>query len=434
MEMNNLNGDNKMNKTVLVTGGAGFIGSHVVERHLNEGNAVVVVDDLSMGLLKNPPENDNLTFFEKSITDTTFMNDLLVKYNFDYIYLLAAIASVADTIERPYESHQVNQEANIAILESLRINNLRPHRILFSSSAATYGTLPDLPKREDGPVRPATAYAIDKYATERFVLTYSALYDLPAVAVRFFQESIYNSYDKIVFISEGGKNGFMSKFPQVNTDKTIIHNVIDSREIQNKSLIVDDNYSEWLRLTDNTFRVISVGRADPVKRFDLLIEAFKNAAESTVIPLSLTIIGDGSYFNNLKDIVDKNNLSNVFLLGMKSNPMPYVKSSDLFVNSSRVESYPTVIGEALVLGVPVLATKNGGSEEILEDGRFGELIENTGDVSTLSANVLGAVNNVKDLKSKALSAQSHFSMAKVLNEYTRLIDKVSVDRNTLKNE
>lgn len=186
MEMNNLNGDNKMNKTVLVTGGAGFIGSHVVERHLNEGNAVVVVDDLSMGLLENLPENDNLTFFEKSITDTTFMNDLLVKYNFDYIYLLAAIASVADTIERPYESHQVNQEANIAILESLRINNLRPQRILFSSSAATYGTLPDLPKREDGPVRPATAYAIDKYATERFVLTYSALYDLPAVAVRFF--------------------------------------------------------------------------------------------------------------------------------------------------------------------------------------------------------------------------------------------------------
>jgi len=186
MEMNNLNGDTEMNKTVLVTGGAGFIGSHVVERHLNEGNAVVVVDDLSMGLLENLPENDNLTFFEKSITDTTFMNDLLAKYNFDYIYLLAAIASVADTIERPYESHQVNQEANIAILESLRINNLRPQRILFSSSAATYGTLPDLPKREDGPVRPATAYAIDKYATERFLLTYSALYDLPAVAVRFF--------------------------------------------------------------------------------------------------------------------------------------------------------------------------------------------------------------------------------------------------------
>ena len=86
------------------------------------------------------------------------------------------------------------------------------------------------------------------------------------------------------------------------------------------------------------------------------------------------------------------------------------------------------------LDYPLLATKNGGSEEILEDGRFGELIENTGDVSTLSANVLGAVNNVKDLKSKALSAQSHFSMAKVLSEYTRLIDKVSVDRNTLKNE
>jgi len=62
------------------------------------------------------------------------------------------------------------------------------------------------------------------------------------------------------------------------------------------------------------------------------------------------------------------------------------------------------------------------------------LIENTADVSTLSANVLGAVNNVKDLKSKALSAQSHFSMTKVLSEYSQLINKVSADRNTLKNE
>lgn len=66
MEMNNLNGDNKMNKTVLVTGGAGFIGSHIVERHLNEGNDVVVVDDLSMGLLEKSPENDNLTFLKKA--------------------------------------------------------------------------------------------------------------------------------------------------------------------------------------------------------------------------------------------------------------------------------------------------------------------------------------------------------------------------------
>lgn len=175
-----------MQKRVLVTGGAGFIGSHIVERHLSEGNQVVVVDDLSMGLRSNLPKSEDLIFFEETITDSDFMTKLLIDYQFDYIYLLAAIASVADTIERPYESHAVNQEANIAILEAIRKNDLHPRRILFSSSAATYGTLPDLPKREDGAVQPGTAYAIDKYATERFVLAYSKLYNVPAVAVRFF--------------------------------------------------------------------------------------------------------------------------------------------------------------------------------------------------------------------------------------------------------
>lgn len=175
-----------MSKKVLVTGGAGFIGSHVVERHINEGNEVIVVDDLSMGLKSNLPKHDNLEFFEHSITDKKFMADLLIKNNFDYIYLLAAIASVADTIKRPYESHLVNQEANIAILECLRINKLKPKRIIFASSAAVYGSLPNLPKIETGVVAPSTAYAIDKYATERFVLMYATLYNLPTVAVRFF--------------------------------------------------------------------------------------------------------------------------------------------------------------------------------------------------------------------------------------------------------
>lgn len=176
-----------MGKKVLITGGAGFIGSYVVDRHLAEGNQVVVVDDLSTGNKENIPVHEkNILFFDRDITDHQFIESLLREHDFDIIYLLAAIASVPDTIDHPYSSHIVNQEANLFILEALRVNDLHPDRVIFSSSAATYGLLPELPKSESGAVLPATPYAIDKYATERYVLTYSSLYKIPTVAVRFF--------------------------------------------------------------------------------------------------------------------------------------------------------------------------------------------------------------------------------------------------------
>ncbi|MEE0002658.1 MAG: NAD-dependent epimerase/dehydratase family protein [Weissella confusa] len=171
---------------VLVTGGAGFIGSHVVEEYQKEGHEIVVVDDLSMGSLANIGDMSGVTFYQESIANFEFMKKLLVTEKFDVIYLLAAIASVADTIARPYESHKINQEANLFILETIRANKLEIKKLLFASSAAVYGNLPELPKMEASPVAPATAYAIDKYATERFVLSYADLYSIPATAVRFF--------------------------------------------------------------------------------------------------------------------------------------------------------------------------------------------------------------------------------------------------------
>lgn len=173
-------------KNVLVTGGAGFIGSHVVERLVNEGHHVVVVDDLSMGQRENLPDSSLVDFYEESITNCEFMEELLVKNDFDVIYLLAAIASVADTVARPYETHAVNQEANLFILKTLHEQDKTPDRIIFASSAAVYGPREGAPKVETDAVEPLTAYAIDKYATERFVLAYANLYNMNAVAVRFF--------------------------------------------------------------------------------------------------------------------------------------------------------------------------------------------------------------------------------------------------------
>ncbi|KRN88431.1 NAD-dependent epimerase/dehydratase family protein [Ligilactobacillus ceti] len=176
-----------MNK-YLVTGGAGFVGSNLVQELIKDGNEVVIVDDLSMGDLNNLKNVDSnkYTFYQRSITDKQFMEELLVKENFDYIVLLAAVASVADSIERPYETHLINQEANIDIIEAVRKNKLTPKKVYFASSAAVYGDEPTLPKKETSQIKPLTPYAIDKFASERYLITYGKLYNIPTVTTRFF--------------------------------------------------------------------------------------------------------------------------------------------------------------------------------------------------------------------------------------------------------
>lgn len=169
----------------LITGGAGFIGSNLAWALVEKGYSVTVVDDLSMGKKDNLPQGEQVSFYEHDVCDHEFMHQLLDQ-DFDYIYFLAAIASVADSVVNPYATHRVNQEAVVDTLEYLRVKGLKPKRFLFTSSAAVYGNYPELPKQEDGRVQPLTPYAVDKYASERFTIDYGDLYDLSTVAVRFF--------------------------------------------------------------------------------------------------------------------------------------------------------------------------------------------------------------------------------------------------------
>lgn len=173
-----------MNK-VLITGGAGFIGSNLAKALVKDNNKVVVVDDLSMGQIENL-EGLNVEFFEHDVTDKSFMHQLLRERKFDYIFFLAAVASVADSVERPLETHAINQEAVLDTLEFIHHNNLPLKRFVFTSSAAVYGNLPDMPKSETTRCQPLTPYAVDKYASERFTIDYEGLYGVPTVAVRFF--------------------------------------------------------------------------------------------------------------------------------------------------------------------------------------------------------------------------------------------------------
>ncbi|MBU5583549.1 GDP-mannose 4,6-dehydratase, partial [Enterococcus sp. S181_ASV_20] len=100
----------------LITGGAGFIGS-TLANYLSKKNSVIVIDDLSMGKEENLVKSSNITFVNGSVTDKELMNDILSKNTFDYIFHLAAIASVADSVERPVETHQINFESVLMLLE-----------------------------------------------------------------------------------------------------------------------------------------------------------------------------------------------------------------------------------------------------------------------------------------------------------------------------
>ena len=169
----------------LITGGAGFIGS-TLANHLSNENSVIVIDDLSMGKEENLLKCSNLEFINGSVTDEKLMEDILSNNKFDYIFHLAAIASVADSVERPVETHQINFESVLMLLELIRKYQKDLKRLVFSSSAAVYGDEPTLPKKEESVIRPLTPYAVDKFAAEQYVLDYNHLYGVKTSAVRFF--------------------------------------------------------------------------------------------------------------------------------------------------------------------------------------------------------------------------------------------------------
>ena len=170
---------------ILITGGAGFIGS-TLANHLGKENVVIVVDDLSMGKVENLEMDRNITFIEGDVADSVLMEEIIRANQFDYIFHLAAVASVADSVARPVETHRVNFESVLMLLELVRKYQPNLKRIVFSSSAAVYGDEPTLPKKEESIIRPLTPSAIDKFAAEQYVLDYCHLYDVPGSAVRFF--------------------------------------------------------------------------------------------------------------------------------------------------------------------------------------------------------------------------------------------------------
>lgn len=168
---------------ILVTGGAGFIGSHVVEELLGREFSVVVLDDLSTGELENlPPETESLRVIVGSILDPDTVREAVV--GCDAVIHLAAIASVQASVENPILTHQVNFDGTLMLLEYAKKAGVK--RFLFASSAAVYGNATEGAVPENAPVSPLTPYAVDKLAGEYYLGHYHRTFGVEYTAFRLF--------------------------------------------------------------------------------------------------------------------------------------------------------------------------------------------------------------------------------------------------------
>jgi UDP-glucose 4-epimerase len=165
---------------VAVTGGAGFIGSNLTQRLLFEGYEVVVIDDLSTGLLSNI-DQDKSTFHQISITDSKALTAALK--DCETIFHLAARGSVPRSIKNPVATHEVNATGTLNVLEVARATGAH---VVFSSSSSVYGRNMQLPKNESMWLGPVTPYAASKLAAEGYVQAYAAAYRVPTTLLRFF--------------------------------------------------------------------------------------------------------------------------------------------------------------------------------------------------------------------------------------------------------
>jgi nucleoside-diphosphate-sugar epimerase len=168
---------------ILVTGGAGFIGSHLVEALVKRGADVVVVDDLSSGKLENlKAVSDRITFIEGSVLSSDLMRRAAKGARF--VVHLAAFISVPGSIVDPLKSHETNVTGTLSALATARAE--RVGRFIYISSSAVYGSTDALPCGEDQPYMPESPYAAQKAMGEEYVRLFSKLWGLETVRLRFF--------------------------------------------------------------------------------------------------------------------------------------------------------------------------------------------------------------------------------------------------------
>lgn len=184
------------------------------------------------------------------------------------------------------------------------------------------------------------------------------------------EQQIYSKIDKVVCVSRFTRDSFLSALPELGKKTFYLYNVFDVESILNKS---KESVDVCFPKEEDVFKLVSIGRLDPVKRFDI-IPQIAHGLKKKGFQFCWYIIGDGSeeYKSRINNNIDKLDVKDsVKCIGPKNNPYPYIASSDLVVITSTSEACPMVLNEAKILQIPVVTTDYSSSFEFIDDGKNG---------------------------------------------------------------
>lgn len=235
----------------LVTGGCGFIGSHIVDKLLEEGHTVKVIDNLSTGRLANlehQKDNKNLIIFQQDIRNKKAIESIFK--NVDYIFHMAALADIVPSIQRPEDYYTSNVLGTFNVLECARLYNIK--KLVYAASSSCYGIPNSYPTKEDAEIKPQYPYALTKRLAEEAVLHWGQVYGLPVVTLRLF--NVYGTRSRTsgtygavfgVFLAQklAGKPFTVVGTGEQTRDFTYVTDIADAFYTVAKSDIINETFN-----------------------------------------------------------------------------------------------------------------------------------------------------------------------------------------------
>lgn len=213
----------------IVTGGAGFIGSHIVDILIELGYDVTIIDNLSTGKEENINPKAKFIKLDLSETPQTEMNQYFS--GVEAVFHCAALPNVQYSVNYPYDSSRANADTTIKVLESIRYNNIS--KIIYSSSSSVYGETIILPTPEDAPISPISPYALQKYIGEEYCYLYNRMYNINYIIFRYFNVYGPRMTDKGAYVS------VLSHFIRSYTNKKPL-NIVNNGEQKRDFVYVKD--------------------------------------------------------------------------------------------------------------------------------------------------------------------------------------------------